>query len=168
MKYVSPYICSWLQRRKSVFLSGQSDVTVQILQRDIYLMQDNSLWTLELSCCSRITPFRLIFFYTNLKKNLFQVCLVVVSPHDQRRALWTSLHCPGGRCRSTVLPNVARSCHLFPPTQVSLCPQKRRICIVPQGSVLKTVGRYITLFSLTRISSDFPQLIQCRCGLNWD
>lgn len=73
MKYISPYICSWLQRRKSVFLSGQSDVTVQILQRYIYLMKDNSLWTLESSCCSKITSFRLIFFYTNLKKNLSQV-----------------------------------------------------------------------------------------------
>lgn len=62
MKYISVYICSWLQRRKSVFLSGQSDVTVQILQRYIYLMKDYSLWTLESSCCSKITSFRLIFF----------------------------------------------------------------------------------------------------------
>lgn len=134
--------------------------------REMYLMKGNSLWTLELSCCSKITPFRLFFLYTNLKKTLFQVCFVVVSPHDQRRALWTSLHCPGGRCRSTVFPNVAQSWHLFPPRQVSLCPQKYRIRIVPWGIVLKTVGRYITLFQLTRISSDFPHLIQYCWGLN--
>lgn len=61
MKYISPCICSWLQRRKSVFISSQSDITVQILQKCIYLMKDNSLWTLESSCCSKLTSFRLIF-----------------------------------------------------------------------------------------------------------
>lgn len=30
-------------------------------ERERYLMKDNSLWTLELSCCSKIIPFRLIF-----------------------------------------------------------------------------------------------------------
>lgn len=36
---------------------------------------------------------------------------------------------------------VAQSCHLSQLGQASSCLQKHRIQIVPQGSVLKTVGR---------------------------
>lgn len=70
MKYISLCICSWLQRRESVFLSGQSDVTAQILQKCIYLMKDNTLWTLESSCCSKITSFRLIFLHKSQEKSI--------------------------------------------------------------------------------------------------
>lgn len=77
-------------------------------ERDTCLMKNNSLWTLELSCCSKIAPLRLIS-YTNPKKILFRARFAVVSPCDQRRALGTSLPSLAGACRGTEPPRVAWS-----------------------------------------------------------
>lgn len=114
-------------------------------ERDTCLMKNNSLWTLELSRCSKITPLRLIS-YTDPKKILFQACFAVVSPCDQRRALGTSSPSLAGACRGTEPPSAARSCTLP--------------LASPPGSTRRTVwesmGRGVAHRSLARVASHFP------------
>lgn len=144
MKYVSPYFCSRLWRRRASSLVVSLMLQYRLCrERDTRLMKNNSLWTLELSHCSKITPLRLIS-YTDAKKILFRACFAVVSPCDQGRALGTSSPNLAGACRGTEPPSAAWSCASSP-------------CLASQVHLTHGLGiNGKRGRSLARVASHFP------------